>query len=57
MKSTNFDNNFVNVWLNVTKFGILIDNIEIDMSHDFDYYGVHFGGKLRIPYLQKCVYL
>ena len=41
-----FDNNFVNVSLNFTKFGMLIDNIEIDMLDDFGCYGNHFGGKL-----------
>ena len=45
MKNTTFDNNVVNVSLNVTKFGMLIDNIEIDMSCDFGCYGNHFGGK------------
>ena len=41
-----FDPNFINFSLNVTKFGMLIDNIDINMSHDFDYYGNHSGGKL-----------
>ena len=31
------------------KFGMLIDNIGTDMSHDFGCYGNDFGGKLRIP--------
>ena len=52
-----FDNNFTNFSLNVTTFGVLIDNIEIDMSHDFGYHsGDNFGPK-RIPELPKCVYL
>ena len=46
VKNTTFDNNFVNVMLNVTKFGMLIDNISIDMPHDFGCYGNNFGGKL-----------
>ena len=46
MNNTTFDNNFINVSLNVTKFGMLIDNIEIDMSRDFGCYENHFGGKL-----------
>ena len=47
VKNTTVDNNnFANFSLNVTKFGMLIDNIEIDMSRDFDCYGSHFGGKL-----------
>ena len=35
MKNTTFDNNFANFSLNVIKFGMLIDNIESGMSHDF----------------------
>ena len=46
LKYTTFDNRFVNFSLNITKFGMLIDNIEIDMSRDLGCYGVHFGGKL-----------
>ena len=34
MKNTTFDNNLITVSLNVTKFGMLFDNIEIDMSRD-----------------------
>ena len=49
MKNTTFDNNFVNFSLNVIKYGVLIDNIKIDMSHDFGCYGNHLGGKLYIP--------
>ena len=45
-KNTTFCNNVVNCRLNVTKFGMLIDNIVIHMSHDFGCYGNHFGGKL-----------
>ena len=44
-----FDNNFVNFSLTVTKFGMMIDNIEIDMTHDLGCYGNHFGVKLLIP--------
>ena len=42
----NFDNSSIKFSLNVTKFGMLIDNIEIEMSHDLGCYGNHFGGKL-----------
>ena len=49
VKSTTFDNNFINLKLNVTKFGLLIDDIEVDMSCDVCCYGYHFGGKVRIP--------
>ena len=52
-----FDNNFFNFSLNINKFGMLIDNMEIDMSHDFGCYGNYVGGKLRITCLPKCVYL
>ena len=47
----NFDNNFDNFSLNMTTFGMSIDNIDIDMFHDCGCYGNHFGRKLRIPYL------
>ena len=43
--NTTYDN-FINVSLNVTKFAMLIDNLEIDMSRDFGGYGNDFGGKL-----------
>ena len=49
MKNTTFDKNFDSFSLNVTKFGMLIDNIEIDMMRDFGWYGNDFGGKLWIP--------
>ena len=45
VKSTTFDSNFVNFSLNVIKFGMLINNIEIDMSHDFGCYRNHLGEK------------
>ena len=44
--NTTFDNNFVSFSLNVTKFGIFIDIVEVGKSHDFGCYGNHFGGKL-----------
>ena len=46
VENTTFYSNFVNFSLNVTKFGMLIDNIEIGMSHDLGCYGNHFDGKL-----------
>ena len=49
MKNTTFDNNGVNVSLNVSKFGILIDNIKLEISHDFDYYG-------NLSYQNACIY-
>ena len=49
MKNTNFDNTFVNFSLNVTKFGMLIDNIKSNNSHDLGFYRNHFGRKLLIP--------
>ena len=52
-----FNNNFVLCILNVTKVGMLIDNIGIDMSYDFGCYGQRFGGKLWIPQLPKCAFL
>ena len=42
----NFDNNVVNCSLNVATFGMLIDIVDIEKSHDFSCYGNHFGGKL-----------
>ena len=52
------DNNFDNFSLNVTKFGMLIDNIENDMSHDFGFYGNHFEGKHYefLLYENVCIY-
>ena len=44
-----FDNNFGNFSLNVTRFNVLIDHMDIDMSHEFGCYGYHFGGKVIIP--------
>ena len=46
MTNTTFDNNFVNFSPNVTKFGMLIDIVDIDMSHDFGGYGYNFGRKV-----------
>ena len=45
-KITTFDSNFVNFSLNITKCGVLVDNMDIDTSHDFGCNGNHFGGKL-----------
>ena len=44
-----FGNNFVNFILNITKFGMLINIVEIDKSHDIGCYVNHFGRKLCIP--------
>ena len=41
-----FDNKVVNINLNVTKFGMLIDTVEMEKSRDFGCYGNHFWGKL-----------
>ena len=49
VENTTFYNTFVNFSLNVTKFGMVIDIVEIDNSLDFCCYGNHFGGKLWIP--------
>ena len=57
VKNTSFDNNFVNFRLNVTKFGMLIDNIGIDMSHDFGYYGNHFGRNKNSLVTKMCVFI
>ena len=38
LKNTTFDYHFINFSLNVIKFGMLIDNVEIDKSHDFGCY-------------------
>ena len=57
VKNTTFDNNVVNVSRNVTKCCMLIDTANVDLSHYFGGYGNHFGGKLSIPYLPKCVYV
>ena len=46
VENTIFYNNFVNFSLNVIKFGMLIDIVQIEKSHDFCSYGNHFGGKL-----------
>ena len=35
MENTTVDNNFVNCRLNIIKFGMLIDIVEIDKLHDF----------------------
>ena len=40
------DNNFVNFRVNVNKFGMWVDIVEIDKSHYFGWYGNHFGGEL-----------
>ena len=57
MKNTTFDNHFGNFNLNVTTLGMLMDTIEIDMSHDFGCYGNHLGGKLKFPsYQNVCIY-
>ena len=42
----NFDNNFVNFSLNVSKSDMLIDSVEVDKSHDFGCYRNQFGRKL-----------
>ena len=44
VKNTTFYSNFVNFSLNVTKFGMLIPNIEIDMSHELGCYETHLAG-------------
>ena len=49
VENTTFDNHFVNFSLNVTKFGIVIDIVEIDKSHDFGCNKNHLRGKLWIP--------
>ena len=46
VENTTFYNNVVNFSLNVTKFGMLIDIVEIDKSRDLSCYGDHFCGKL-----------
>ena len=47
MKNTTFDNTFLNYRPNVTKFGMLIDIVDIHRSHDdFGCYGYNFSGKL-----------
>ena len=46
VENTTVDNNFVHFSLNVTKFGMLIDMVEIDKSHDFGCYGHYFGRTL-----------
>ena len=46
VENTTFDNKFVRFSLNVAKFHMLIDIVEIDKSHDFGCYGNHFSGKL-----------
>ena len=56
LKYTTFDNSFVNFSLNVTHFGMPIDNIKIDMSHAIGCYGNRFL-KLGILQLSKCMYL
>ena len=44
MVHTTFDNNFGNFSLNVTKFGMLSNIVDIDRSHDFCWYRDHFAG-------------
>ena len=57
MENTTFDNNVVNFSLNVTKIDMLIDNIEIGMSHDFVCYGNHLAGKYEfLSYQNVCIY-
>ena len=46
VENATFYNNVVNFSLNVTKFGMLIDIVEVDKSRDFCCFGNHFGGKL-----------
>ena len=46
VENTTCDNNVVNFRLNLTKFGMWLDIVDIDKSHDFGCYGNHFGGKL-----------
>ena len=46
MKNTTFDYNFVNLSLNVTTFGVLIDNVGVDTLLEFGCYGNYYGGKL-----------
>ena len=48
-KSILCDTNVINFSLNVNKFGMLIDNIQVGMTHDFGCYGHHFVGQLWIP--------
>ena len=45
VENKTFDNNVVNFSLNVTKFGMLIDIVDIDKTHYFGSYGNHFSGK------------
>ena len=42
MENTTFDNKFVNFSPKITKFGMLIDIIAIDNSHDFGCYGNNY---------------
>ena len=53
----NFGNNFVNFSCNVTKFGMLIDNIEVDMSYDFGCDGNILAGNYEfLIYQNVCIY-
>ena len=47
--NTNFYNKFVNFSLNITKFGMLIDIVEIDKSRDFGCYR-------NLIYKNVCIY-
>ena len=58
MKNTTFDYNFVNCNQNVTKFGVLIDNVGVDKSHEFGCNGnwiVAVNYKYR-SYQTVCIY-
>ena len=48
VENKSFDNSCVSFSLNVTKFGMMIDIVDIDKSRDFGCYGNNFGGKLLI---------
>ena len=45
VNNTTFDYNFISFSMNVTKVGVLNDNVGIDKLHKFGCYGNHFGGK------------
>ena len=57
VENTTFDNNVVNFILNVTKFGMLIDIIDVDKSYDFGCYGNHFSVYYEfLIYQNVCIY-
>ena len=57
VKNTTFVNNFINFSLNVTKFGMLVDIVDMDRSHDFGCYGYNFVGNYDfLSYQNVCIY-